>query len=147
MVRSKRTQRPPLPIRVARYRAPLTVLATLVIVITVAGQRAVFPLKLESYLDTAAARLSADERQLFVAGQPVTKLLDADESKEVAIFGAVWIAAPMRRYVEAVRDIEQFERGGGFKVTKRISTPPRLADFDLLRIRDEVSSQHYVSVT
>lgn len=146
MVRSKRTQRPPLPIRVARYRAPLTVLATLVIGITVAGQRAVFLLKLESYLDTAA-RLSADERQLLVAGQPVTNLLDADESKELAIFGAVWIVAPMRRYVEAVTDIEQFERGGGFKVTKRISTPPRLADFDLLRIRDEVSSQHYVSVT
>jgi hypothetical protein len=59
----------------------------------------------------------------------VTKLLDADGSKEVAIFGSVWIKAPVARYVSAVKDIEQFEKGGNFLVTKRISNPPRLDDF------------------
>ena len=64
----------------------------------------------------------------------MTKLLDADESKEVAVFGAVWIDAPIRRYADAVKDIENFERGGGFKVTKRVSSPPRLDDFAQLQL-------------
>jgi hypothetical protein len=63
-------------------------------------------------------------------------MLGADESKEVAVFGAVWINAPIRRYVEAVKDIEAFERGGGFKVTKRINASPRLEDFSELRLPD-----------
>jgi hypothetical protein len=67
----------------------------------------------------------------------VTKLLDVDESKEVGVFGAVWINAPMRRYVELVNDIENFERGNGFKVTKRISAPPRLEDFAQLHLPEE----------
>lgn len=76
-----------------------------------------FPGRLESYLANAV-RLSSDERQRLVTGAPVTKMLDADESKEVAVFGAVWISAPIARYVEAVKNIEAFERGGGFKVAR-----------------------------
>jgi hypothetical protein len=59
----------------------------------------------------------------------VTKLLDADPTKEVSVFGAVWIDSPAVGYVRLVKDIEQFERGGAFRVTKRIGDPPRLADF------------------
>jgi hypothetical protein len=95
-----------------------------------------FPARLESYV-TRDVKLTGGERQRLFNGEPVTKLLDADASKEVAIFGAVWVNAPMRRYVEAVSDIETFERGGGFKVTKRISAPPRLEDFAALRLPDE----------
>jgi hypothetical protein len=95
-----------------------------------------FPGRLESYL-TSAVKLSTDERQRLITGAPVTKMLEADESKEVAVFGAMWISAPIRRYVEAVNDIEGFERGGGFKVTKRISAPPRLEDFSGLRLPDQ----------
>jgi hypothetical protein len=100
------------------------------------AQSGSFPARLESYL-TNAVRLSGEQRQRLLNGDPVTKLLDADESKEVAIFGAVWVNAPMRRYAEAVRDIESFEQGGGFKVTKRVSAPPRLEDFSALRLPDE----------
>ena len=67
----------------------------------------------------------------------MTKLLAGDESKEVAVFGAVWIEAPIRRYADAVRDIENFERGGGFKITKRISSPPQLNDFAQLELPDD----------
>lgn len=95
-----------------------------------------FPGRLENYL-TNAVKLSADERQLLVTGAPVTKMLDADESKEVAVFGAVWISAPISRYVRAIKDIETFERGGGFKVTKRISAPPRIEDFSALRLPEQ----------
>jgi hypothetical protein len=95
-----------------------------------------FPSRLDSYFQKTV-KLTAEEQQQLVAGQPVTKLLDADENKEVAVFGAVWIAAPIRRYTEAVKDIENFERGGKVKVTKRISSPPRLEDFARLQLPKE----------
>jgi hypothetical protein len=67
----------------------------------------------------------------------VTKLLDGDESKEVGVFGAIWINAPIRRYVDAVKDIEKFERGSKFNITKRISSPPRLEDFAQLHLPED----------
>ena len=70
------------------------------------------------------------------AGQPVTILLDGDAAHEVGVFGAVWIDAPVTRYVDAMKDIEVFERGGGFQVTRRISDPPRLEDFAALDLSD-----------
>jgi hypothetical protein len=95
-----------------------------------------FPGRLDSYL-TNTVKLSTDERQRLITGAPVTKMLEADESKEVAVFGAVWIGAPIARYVEAVKNIEAFERGGGFKVTRRISAPPGLEDFSGLRLPEQ----------
>ena len=92
--------------------------------------------QLDSYLSTTV-RPSTAERKLLMNGGPVSKLLDADASKEVAVFGAVWIDAPVRRYVEAVADIENFEKGGGFILTKRISSPPALADFSQLRLPED----------
>jgi len=92
--------------------------------------------QLDSYLSTTV-RPSTAERKLLMNGGPVSKVLDADASKEVAVFGAVWIDAPVRRYVEAVEDIENFEKGGGFILTKRISSPPALADFSQLRLPED----------
>ncbi len=87
------------------------------------------PAALESYLATAV-HLSSSEKQSLVSGAPVTKLLEGvDASKEVAVFGAVWINAAPSSYVARVQDIEHFERGGAFKITKRISDPPTLGDF------------------
>ncbi len=77
---------------------------------------------------------TAAEKAKLLQGEPVTKFLDADPSVEVAIFGAVWVKAPVARYVAAVKDIEQFEKGGNFLVTKRISSPPRLEDFAQLTL-------------
>lgn len=90
------------------------------------------PPKLESYL-ASVVRPSEKERETLVRGGPLTKLLETDPSREVSVFGAIWIVAPIHRYVEAVNDIESFERGKGFHVTKRISSPPRLEDFAELR--------------
>lgn len=81
------------------------------------------PSRLEDYLATVVRPTQA-ERKRLMAGQPITKLLDADPTIEVAVFGAVWVNAPIRRHVEATRDIENFERGKGFRATKRISAPP-----------------------
>ncbi len=93
-----------------------------------ARQAAVLPAPLESYVAKHAG-LSPAQRSQLMAGQPLTKLVDADPSREVSVFGATWIDAPVSRYVALVRDIEQLEKGGSFRVTKKISEPPRAEDF------------------
>jgi hypothetical protein len=82
------------------------------------------------HLDTAA-------RKTLLAGQPVTRLLDSDPATEVAVFGAVWIDASIASYLAAVADIERFESGEAFRVTKKISTPPRLDDFARLELPED----------
>jgi hypothetical protein len=97
------------------------------------------PERLDPYIKSYL-KLTSDEQTQLLAGQPVTRLLDTDPSKEVAIFGAIWIKAPIARYVAAVKDIENFEKGDNFLVTKRISSTPRLEDFDKLTLPpDDVS--------
>ena len=94
------------------------------------------PGRLGEYV-TQNVKLSPDEHARLLAGEPVTKLLPTDASKEMAVFGAVWINAPSSAYVAAVKDIEQFEKGANFLVTKEISSPPRLEDFDRLTLPPE----------
>jgi hypothetical protein len=96
----------------------------------------VLPPRLQTYLDKFV-RLDGAAQARLLAGQPVTKLLDADPAKEVAVFGAVWVAAPISRYLTAVRDIERFEAGDAFRVTKKISSPPRLEDFAQLEVPED----------
>jgi hypothetical protein len=91
------------------------------------------PPRLRSYLDRYV-KLDAAQRETLRSGGPITKLLDADPSKEIAVFGAVWIDASIERYLAAVQDIEHFEQGGAFKITRKISAPPRLEDFAELTI-------------
>ena len=59
------------------------------------------PERLENYL-ASTVRPSRAERTQLLRGSPITKFLEADPSQEVAIFGAVWIDAPMQRYADAV---------------------------------------------
>src|SRR5688572_11940498 len=94
------------------------------------------PVSFERVLASVVKPTSA-ERRLLLDGAPVTKLLDADPSKEIAVFGAVWIDAPRERYAAAVKDIERFESGGAFRITRKISVPPTLADFAELRLPEE----------
>ena len=111
--------------------------AAILIVVTGGAQSAQSPAPLPARLDSymkAYVKLTPKEQKRLLAGEPVTQLLESDPAKEVAIFGAVWVAAPITRYVEAVKNIEEFEKGDNFLVTKRISSPPRLADFDRLSL-------------
>jgi len=98
------------------------------------------PPKLESYLATSVRRLTASQRRDLLAGVPVVTLLDTNANQEVAIFGAVWVDGDPRVYIEQMTDIERFERGGAFRVTKRISEPPRPEDFALMDLpKDDVA--------
>ena len=100
------------------------------------GAQSSLPSVLASFL-TEEAHATPAERDGLLAGDSLVKRLDADPAKEIAVLGAVWVNAPAKLYVDQVKDIEQFERGGGFRITKRISTPPVLEDFELLTISDQ----------
>ena len=111
--------------------------ATLVTaLVSAAPQQATFPAELDAYL-TSSVGLTPAERQSLLAGAPVTKMLEADASREVAVFGAVWVNASPDDYVRAVTDIERLERGESFLVTKKISDPPKLEDFAALELPQE----------
>lgn len=94
------------------------------------------PGRLNEYI-TTVVKPTPDEYKQLLAGAPIAKLLDADETKEIAVFGAVWVNAPISAYIAAVKDIETFESGPGFRTTKRISMPPRLEDFAGMFIPDD----------
>jgi hypothetical protein len=119
-----------------RVRIALTLLALLVIVAldrSAVAQSTSLPARLQDYL-TRDIKLTPAEIAGVSSGKPVTKLLDGDPSKEVSVFGIVWVEAPPEAYVRAVTDIETFERGENFRATKKISDPPRLEDFDQLEL-------------
>ena len=92
-----------------------------------------FPPALERYF-TLTLKLTDAERKALLSGLPLAKVLDADPNKEVAVFGAIWIKAPVARYIEKLKDIENFEKGGGFRVTKKVSEPATIADFAQLSL-------------
>lgn len=115
---------------------PLAAVISMISLSSQTASMALLPARLEKYL-TEFVRLTPVERRALVSGAPVSKLLDADPSKEVGVFGAVWIDALPGAYIDRVKDIENFERGGAFRITKRISSPPKLSDFDRLTLPDE----------
>jgi hypothetical protein len=121
--------------RITAKLVAATALAT-VSLVPLRGAQPSLPSALASFL-TDEAHATPSERETLLEGNPLVKLLDADPSKEIAVLGAVWVNASPRLYVEQVKNIEQFERGGGFRVTKRISDPPIADDFSALSIGDE----------
>ena len=130
-------------------RGSLAVLAAMLATALVAAtpQAAPFPPELDRYL-TNTVKLTPAERQSLVAGAPVTKLLEADQTREVAVFGAVWIKAAPNDYVRAITDIERFEHGDSFLVTKKISEPPKLEDFAALELPpDDIEDLRVCKIT
>jgi len=94
------------------------------------------PSRLETYL-SSVIKLSPTERRRLTDGAIVTKLLEADASKEIAVFGAIWMDAPIARYLEALNDIEHLETGIGYRSTKRIGTPPAIGDFAAMHLSED----------
>ena len=113
-------------------------LITSICVAPLSGQQASnsLPGRLGEYVNEHV-KLTAENYKQLLQGEPFSKLLPADDSNEVAVFGLVWIAAPISAYISAVKDIERLEKGPNFLVTKRISSPPRLDDFAQLTLPSE----------
>jgi hypothetical protein len=115
---------------------PILAIACLVLAVDWAAgmpAQARFPARLDEYF-TKVIKLTPEERARLLSGASVARNVDADPSKEVAIFGAVWIAAPIAKYVAALQDIENFEKGEGFRATKKIGEPARPEDFASLTL-------------
>lgn len=68
-------------------------------------------------------------------GEAIAKLLDTD-SREVAVAGAVRIAAPRKLLVARLRDIESLERSAIVLDVGRFSAPPRPADLARVAFED-----------
>src|SRR4029453_16821380 len=111
-----------------------------------APAQTVLPARLDAYL-TKVLKLTAAERKLLLSGAPIAKNLEADPTKEVAISGAIWISVPASMYVARLQDIENFEKGGGFRSTKKLSEPARVEDFAALTLSpDEVADLRWCEV-
>ncbi len=78
-----------------------------------------------------------DEMAELEDGRAFTNLLDTPLKHEIAIFGIVWIDAPIDFFLEKYEDIEDFESGSGVLQIKKLSEPPRPEDFASLTIPDE----------
>jgi hypothetical protein len=118
-----------------RLASLLAAFVACVLTASLSGQSgpARLPGQLETYV-TKEVKLTTAQRKAMFAGQPVTKLLDADPTTEVSVFGIIWVKAPTARYVAAIRNIEDFEKGDNFRITKKVSSPPRLEDFAQLTL-------------
>jgi len=125
----------------ARPAALIPVITASVIVAALAALTAAHSqndgaLPVDAYL-ADLVRLQLDERSALRNGAPITRLLPTDQGKDIGVLGAVWVAAPIRRYVDAVSDIERLKSGPGFRVVKRLSDPPALSDFSQWQLPDE----------
>ena len=120
--------------RFGKFSAIAILALTLSIVLVQAGSRSDLPAKISGLI---TAPLTETEVAIIKTGQPVSKLLSSGADTEVGVFGVTWIDADVDAYIRAVEDIEQFEKGGSFQITKRISDPPVLEDFADLKLSDE----------
>lgn len=84
---------------------------------------------LRTYIDFSEKEILQTER-----GAAIAKLLETPLKREIAVFGIVWIDAPIDFYLEKYEDIENFERGAGVVEIGKFSEPPRAEDFAGLTI-------------
>jgi hypothetical protein len=68
------------------------------------------------------------------AGTSVAVVLPSSVDCEIAVAGAVFVRATAARLGSVLQDVERLESGEGFIRTKRLSDPPRLADFTGLQL-------------
>ena len=79
--------------------------------------------------------LTESELTLIDGVVVVVKVLPASVKNELAILGTARIRATSEFFLRMYRDIERFETGWG--VTKKLSVPPKLEDFEALEIPEE----------
>ena len=106
----------------------------------------VLPARLDAYL-TKVLKVTAAERKQLLSGAPIAKNLESDPTKEVAVSGVIWISVPAATYVARLQDIENFEKGGGFRFSTKLSEPARVEDFAALTLLpDDVAALRWCEV-
>ena len=79
--------------------------------------------------------MTETELALLDGGGIVVKVVPTSVKNELAILGAARIRATTEFFLRMYRDIERFETGWG--VTKKLSDPPKIEDFEALEIPEE----------
>lgn len=81
------------------------------------------------------AAFTEDEWTAVTRGEARARLLDSD-NREVAVAGAVRIAAPRAAIVARLRDVESLQRSGVVLGVGRFSMPPRADDLGRVSLED-----------
>ncbi|BCS35140.1 hypothetical protein TBR22_A43660 [Luteitalea sp. TBR-22] len=86
-----------------------------------------------------ARQVGLNDTQLSAVrnGEPVIADVRSSSDREIAVAGAVRVAAPAARMMDLMRHVERLERGNGFLATHRFSTPPTVEDMAALRLPDQ----------
>jgi hypothetical protein len=111
--------------------------ATLLLCVAVVGATSVRPraahLTVEQFLRSRFG-LAASQLEAIRRGRPVAILLPTAVDREIQVGGAVYVKASPARLAALLQDVERLESGEGFLRTRRISSPPQLADFSGLEL-------------
>ncbi len=83
------------------------------------------------------AGLSDQDLDALDKGEVVSKVLETNVDNEVAVFGAVWIEAPISDFIERQKNIEAFEGGDQVLGIKKLSDPPKLTDFSTMTFPED----------
>jgi hypothetical protein len=100
----------------------------------VTGYAQVRPDEPHTFLRTDIGYTDAELKALD-AGKAVTRALDTEEPREVAISGAVHIRATTDFFLRMYKDIERFDTAA--LAIKKISDPPRREDFQAMSIPEK----------
>jgi hypothetical protein len=79
-------------------------------------------------------RLLEADLMALDAGAAVVKSLDTPVRQELAVFGVVYVATPVARFVDQFGDIERFEKGPGIPQIGRFGDPPSIEDLASLTL-------------
>jgi hypothetical protein len=104
--------------------------------VLVSGQQDQAGTRLEPFLRSGLG-LTASQIAAVRQGRPVAGSLPTEVEREIRVGGAVHIRATAERMADVLQDVERLESGKGFIRTRRLSDPPRLADFDALELPAE----------
>jgi len=74
--------------------------------------------------------LSDSEVTRIEQGKAVAKVLDSSTPSEVFVFGAVFVKAPSRAYLQLAADLDRLKSLRNYLAIRRFSDPPVLSDLD-----------------
>jgi hypothetical protein len=80
---------------------------------------------------------SAAQLRPLAGREAVVRSLDATDSREVAVAGAVHVGAPPAFFADLLRDVTRFKRGKEILQIGRFSTPPVIDDLAALTVDEE----------
>jgi hypothetical protein len=80
-----------------------------------------------------AVELDAEERQSITQGEPIVKVLDA-EDQQLAVFAGGSLETTPERFVEKVRNIVALRMGRYVPAAARFGSPPQLSDLSSLTL-------------